>query len=129
MKGCTSPRVPAARMVTWGGMAAASPLSGGVESARSPVEAGELSARRDAELLEHLAQVVVDGPRTEEQPAGDLPVGRPLGDHAGDLVLLGGEVVERARVALARRLVGGAQLGGGPPLPRGGAGMGEEVER
>ena len=72
---------------------------------------GELRAGRDAELREDVAEVVVDRPRREKQLGGDLLVGEPLCDEAGDLQLLWRQLIDRARVALARRLAGGAQLG------------------
>jgi hypothetical protein len=39
--------------------------------------AGELSPRRDVELAEHLAEVIVDGVRADEQLCGDVAVRRP----------------------------------------------------
>src|SRR3954454_19485036 len=72
----------------------------------------QLDARGDAELGVDLAQVVLDRPPAEEQPRGDLRVAQAVvDDELGDLELLRGEVVERARVALAGRLAGRAQLG------------------
>src|SRR4051795_667833 len=71
----------------------------------------QLGARGDAELRVDLAQVVLDRPPAEEQPRGDLRVAQPVLDHElGDLQLLGGEVVERAGVALARGLARRPQL-------------------
>src|SRR3954471_23245435 len=49
---------------------------------------GELPARADVELAEHLAQVVLDRPRTDEQLRTDLRVRVPLGGQPGDLRLL-----------------------------------------
>src|SRR5262245_52947712 len=63
-------------------------------------DAGELQARGDRELREHVAQVRVDRARREEQLRGDLLVGHPLGDEAGDLELLRRELVDGARLAL-----------------------------
>src|SRR5438105_10483369 len=54
---------------------------------------GELGARLHAELPEHLAEVVLDGVRADEQLGGDLPIGLSLRDQAGDLGFLGREVV------------------------------------
>src|SRR4051794_8480770 len=79
----------------------------------------QLGARGDAELRVHLAQVVLDRPPAEEQPRGDLRVAQAvLGHELGDLQLLRREVVERARVALARRLACGPQLRARPFGPR-----------
>src|SRR4029450_6202826 len=60
-------------------------------------------------------------PRAQEELGCDLAVGRPLADEADDLELLGGELVEGAGVALARRLAADAQLGPRPLRPGGGA--------
>jgi hypothetical protein len=53
--------------------------------------ARQLCPRRDAELQEHLAQVVLDGTRADEQKGGDLGVGQSLARERGDLRLLRGE--------------------------------------
>src|SRR5690349_10865887 len=50
--------------------------------------AAQLLARADLELGEHLAQVVLDGARADEQPGSDLRVRLPVTGHAGDLRLL-----------------------------------------
>ena len=52
----------------------------------------ELTARGDAELLEHLAQVVVDGVDADEQAGADLGVGPALGREPSDGGLPGGQV-------------------------------------
>src|SRR5918993_4605731 len=80
-------------------------------------EADQLGPGGDAQLHEHVAQVVVDGPAAEEQLGADLAVGPALADQADDLELLGGELAEGAGVALAGGLAGGPELGPGPPGP------------
>src|SRR5262245_17206028 len=115
-------------MVTCEGMARASSRTAPVASAESPVDPRKLGARAHAELREHLAQVVLDGARAEEQPAGDVAVRRALGGEARDLQLLRCEVVDRAGVALAGGLAGGAQLLRGACLPARGAELAEAVE-
>ena len=50
---------------------------------------GELAAGGDAELPEHLAQVVVDGVGAEVQLGGDLGVGRPGRGQPGHFRFLG----------------------------------------
>ena len=59
--------------------------------ARALVEdvVGELGARGHPELPEHLVQVVLHGPRTDEQLSGDLPVCLSSAHQIGDLRLLG----------------------------------------
>ena len=66
----------------------------------------ELVAGADIELSVHLAQVVFDCPRAEEQAGGDLRVRKAAAGQPGDLGLLGGE-----RVAC----FGGALAGGLAP--------------
>src|SRR2546430_8306715 len=50
---------------------------------------GELGTAGDAELAEHLAQVVLHGAGADEQPGGDLPVGQVPGhrseEHTSEL--------------------------------------------
>src|SRR4051794_36214417 len=70
--------------------------SGGVRLELLGALADELAARRDSELGEHVAQVVIDGAPAEEEPGSDLPVGRALGNEAGDLHLLRRQTIERA---------------------------------
>jgi hypothetical protein len=53
----------------------------------------EFAARADLELGEHLAEVVLDGARAEEQPGCDLRVGQPVPGEPGYLGLLGGQFV------------------------------------
>jgi hypothetical protein len=75
---------------------------------------GEPDAAGDAELAEHLVQVVLHRAGADEQPGGDLPVGHALGGQPGDLRLLRGQRVHGPHGALAGVLAGGAQLGPGP---------------
>src|SRR6266702_4915472 len=51
-------------------------VGGGQLPGRVELRVGELAAGGDAELPEHLAQVVVDGGGAEVQLCGDLCVGR-----------------------------------------------------
>src|SRR3954471_11903667 len=74
------------------------------------LELRELAAGPDAELLVHVAEVVLDGPRAEEQPRGDVPVGQPSGDEQGRLPLLRSEVPDGRDVALLDADAGRAQL-------------------
>src|SRR5690606_38328207 len=100
---------------------------------------GQLHARADPEPGEDVAEVVVEGARAEQEARRELAVGGPLGGHAGDVGLLGGQLPEaggRARCGPAARpgpegrpraarqgrfgdgegrdgLPGGAQLGAG----------------
>src|SRR5262245_9767094 len=75
--------------------------------------ARELAARADAELREHLAQVILDGAVAEVELRGDLGVGQPLGGEASDLRLLRREVVAGLDRALADGLPGRQQLAAG----------------
>src|SRR5262249_36352890 len=79
---------------------------------------GKLGARLDAELAEHVAEGGIDRARGEEELRGNLLVGEPLGDEARDLNLLRRELVDSARVTLARGLARGAKLGASPVRPR-----------
>ena len=71
----------------------------------------------------------VDRARAEEELRGDLPVREALRDEAGDLELLRGQLVARARVALARRLAARPQLDPRPLRPQRRAERLEAVER
>ena len=64
---------------------------------------GQLPAGGHAELLEDLAQVVVDGVRADEQVGGDLGVGTPGRGQARDRVLLRGEFERPGGVERSRR--------------------------
>ena len=90
---------------------------------------GELDARLDAQLQEHLAQVVLDRLRAHEQLRGDVAVGGAGGDELGDPQLLRREVVDRRRVALASGLAGRLQLAPRPLGPQRRAHALEGVER
>src|SRR3954454_4700759 len=70
----------------------------------------ELGARRDRQLREDPTEVVIDGALAEEQLRRDVPVGGTARDEAGDLDLLGRQLVDGARIPLAGRLAAGAQL-------------------
>ena len=82
----------------------------------------ELAAGADFELGEHLAHVVLDRARADEQPRADLGVGEPLVGQPRDLGLLGGQRfagltgsrVGGSRGALADGLAGSRQLAAGP---------------
>src|SRR4249920_2440445 len=58
------------------------------------VELDELDPRGDAELREHLVQVILDRPAREEEPRSDLRVAEALRDEAADRELLRGERVD-----------------------------------
>src|SRR5262249_54995245 len=73
-------------------------------------DAADLVARLDLELPVDLAQVVVDGARTDEEPFGDLGVGGTPGGEAGDLELLWCQVVASALDPLARACAGREEL-------------------
>src|SRR4051812_48690878 len=64
----------------------------------------------DAELPIHVTQVVLDCLGTEEERGSRLARRLPVGEETRDLQLLRREVVERARVAAARRLARGREL-------------------
>ena len=74
----------------------------------------ELSAGADAELGEHLAQVVLHGPRADEQLSADLRVGVAFGSEPGDLRLLHGKGLARVYGALAHGLACRLELPAGP---------------
>src|ERR1700751_1381947 len=75
---------------------------------------GKLTPAGDVELAEDLVQVVLDGAGTDEQSAGDLPVGQALGGQPGDLRLLRREHLRGTEAARAGPLAGSARLGPGP---------------
>src|SRR5689334_7552395 len=86
-------------------------------------EADELHPRRDPELGEDLAQVILDGLGAHEELRRNGLVGRALADEPRHLELLRRQLGQRAEVALAGLLAGGAQLAqralgpGGRPEP------------
>src|SRR6516165_3072964 len=57
--------------------------------------ATQLFAGADPELDEHLAEVPLDRPRTQEEPSTDLGVRQPAAGHLRDLPLLRGQLVAR----------------------------------
>src|SRR5215207_5991797 len=70
----------------------------------------ELSPGREPELGEHLAEVVLDGSRADEELAADLRVGSPICGQPGYLCFLRAQVLPACDVAFAGRLAGGEQL-------------------
>src|SRR5580704_1795727 len=72
----------------------------------------KLVARGEVHFGEDLAQVILDGARTDEQAGADLGVGQPLAGQPGDLGLLGGQLTEGRGAALANRLPGGTEFAG-----------------
>src|SRR6185312_4628828 len=73
----------------------------------------QLFARADVELREHLAQVVLDGARADEQPGTYLRVGLPFCGESSDLRLLGSEDLACRLGATAHGFAGGEQLAPG----------------
>ena len=69
---------------------------------------GRLASALQVELGEHMADVVLDRLRRDEEPRCDLPVGQAFREQGEDLVLTSGELAERI-VASSYRL--------DPPLP------------
>src|SRR5262249_47508464 len=63
----------------------------------------QFGPRGYAELHEHLAQVVLDGPGTQEELCGDFLVRQTLADELHHLQLLWCQLGERVRIALVRR--------------------------
>jgi len=70
----------------------------------------QLRTARDAELPEHLAQVVIHGAGADEELGGDRMVRGALGSQPGDARLLRRERVWRPGSASSGVLAGGAQL-------------------
>src|SRR4051794_5014715 len=70
----------------------------------------ELCPRLHGKLPEHLAQVVLDGARADEELRGDLSVRPSLRDEAGDLRLLWSELVAGSHRACAGALARRQQL-------------------
>src|SRR6516225_8564408 len=73
----------------------------------------ELPARGNAELGEHVAQVPLDRARADEQLGADLRVRQAVAGEPGNLLLLRGELLDRAGAALARLLTRRQQLAAG----------------
>jgi len=80
---------------------------------RLPQRGRELSAGAHAELREHLAQVVLDGSRTDKELTCDLRVRVSLGSQPYDLTLLGGENVAGLNRSFAHHLSGRQQFAAG----------------
>src|ERR671917_2376056 len=78
----------------------------------------QLAARGDAELGEDVVEVRADGAVRHVESLAYLAVGEPRGGQAGDLQLLGGQLVHRAALAWAAGDTCAAQLVAGPPGPR-----------
>ena len=55
--------------------------------------ASQLPAGADAELVEHVAQVPLNGARAEEQPGADLRIRQTIAGEARDLPLLCGQII------------------------------------
>src|SRR5579859_3184828 len=102
------------------GITSGSPLrlSGKANAADGVPVAGqnavELATRADAELGEHLAQVVLDRARADKQPGADLRVGQPVPGQPRNLGLLRGQLRGGLDGRLAGDLAGGCQLAPGP---------------
>src|SRR5437868_11434281 len=96
---------------------------------RNLKRAAQLSARADAELREHLVQVVFDGSRADEELSPDLGVRVTLRREPGNLCLLRSELVARVDRALARRLARRKQFACGARAKRFGAHGGEQLVR
>ncbi len=73
----------------------------------------ELLTRADLELVEDLAQVVLDRMGADEQLCADLRVGVAVAGEIGDLCFPGSEVRRRVDGPLARPLPGRTQLASG----------------
>src|SRR5437763_3303429 len=85
----------------------------GAVGAATIERAAELLAGADVELGEHLAQVVLDSARADEQLGADLRVRLSLRGEPRDLRLLGGEDVTRLIDPLASGFSGGRELATG----------------
>ena len=81
------------------------------------VHPDQVGAGRDLQLGEHLAQVVVDRARAQEQLRADFPVGHPFGYEVCDLQLLRGELIAGGGIAAAGRLSARPKLGARPLFP------------
>ena len=90
--------------------------------------ADELIARADVELREHLAQVVLDRARADEEPRADLRVRESVACQLGDLRLLRASA-RRACLGVRARdgLAGGEQLAAGALRERRGTHGGEHL--
>src|ERR1051325_3550114 len=66
-------------------------------------EARQLDAVRDAELFEHVGEMVLDGMRTDGELLGDVLVGRAHDDRGNDVELTRRQVERRLRLGGAAR--------------------------
>src|SRR4051794_10734570 len=89
----------------------------------------KLLARVDPELSVHVAQVVLDGLRAEEELGRSLPRRVPVGEEHADLELLRGQLVEAGGIAPPRALARGKELRARPLGPRRGSEPVERLER
>src|ERR1700722_1318625 len=80
--------------------------------------AGDLDAGAQAGFLQDVRDVGLHGPRRDEQPGADLPVGQPVADQRDDPVLGGGQAGP-AEVGVAVRLAGAAAQAQGPEPSQG----------
>src|SRR4051794_40646252 len=87
----------------------------------------ELMTGADAQLGEHLVQVVLHGAAADEQPLTDVRVRDPLAGEPCDLSLLSREVLPGLNGAFADSLAGGQQLALGAFGERGGTHLGEHL--
>src|SRR5262249_19557028 len=101
----------------------------GETAGSAELEPSELHPRGDPELREHVPEMEVDRPRTQEELCGDLLVRRAAGDQVGDLELLRGQSAQRARVVALRCESAAAQLDPRALCPRGGAELVERLDR
>src|SRR5689334_4240012 len=92
----------------------AMPAGGAPSGLRQRQAVPELPAGADAELGEHLVQVVLRGPGADEQLGADLSVGVALGGELGDLRLLHGQGLARVCGSLAHGLACRLELPAGP---------------
>ena len=86
-------------------------MAGAGVAGQCPVELG---ARADAELGEHLLQVVLDSAATDEQPRADLGVRQALTGQPRNLRLLGSQLCTGLDRTLAGGFARGLQLTLGP---------------
>jgi hypothetical protein len=86
----------------------AAPNAGIARSRTCHQQVAELRAGGDAEFGECAVQVRSDGAGGQEQPFADLAVGQAGGGQPDDVLLLGGQLGERAGRRRAGGLAGGA---------------------
>ena len=93
------------------------------------IQQRQLHPRGDPKLPEHVAQMEVDRPWTQEELRGHFAIVETARDVASDLKLLRRQIVRTARLSPARSLPTGAELTRRPFGPKGGAEGLEAVER